>query len=111
MSVKAILHPTDQLVAELNDRGSVNARAVYMEGVSMPGLSNGVSMPGLCQCPGCVNARAVKWSVKCLSNGCQMECQCPGCQMAVKCPGCQCPECQIEGVSMPGLSIQTFIWI
>ena len=72
MSVKAILHPTDQLVAELNDRGSVNARAVYMEGVSMPGLSNGVSMPGLCQCPGCVNARAVKWSVKCLSNGCQM---------------------------------------
>ena len=28
MSVKAILHPTDQLVAELNDRGSVNARAV-----------------------------------------------------------------------------------
>ena len=55
MSVKAILHPTDQLVAELNDRGSVNARAVYMEGVSMPGLSNGVSMPGLsngCQMPG-----------------------------------------------------------
>ena len=59
MSVKAILHPTDQLVAELNDRGSVNARAVYMEGVSMPGLSNGVSN-------GC--QMAVKW----LSNGCQM---------------------------------------
>ena len=70
MSVKAILHPTDQLVAELNDRGSVNARAVYMEGLSMPGLSNGVSMPGLsngvsnaCQMAvkWSVNARAVKW--------------------------------------------------
>ena len=77
MSVKAILHPTDQLVAELNDRGSVNARAVYMEGVSMPGLSNGVS--NACQ-------MAVKW----LSNGVSMPGLSNGCQM--------------PGLSMPGMS-------
>ena len=93
MSVKAILHPTDQLVAELNDRGSVNARAVYMEGLSMPGLSNGVSMPGLSN--GVSNAcqMAVKW----LSNGVSMPGLSNGCQM--------------PGLSMPGHSIQTFIWI
>ena len=61
MSVKAILHPTDQLVAELNDRGSVNARAVYMEGLSMPGLSNGVSNACQMAVKWSVNARAVKW--------------------------------------------------